>query len=602
MSRKRHFANVCWISLVLMVGPFMRVSSAQDLPPEVLGYADTVFYNGQVLTMDRDQPPINVTQAIAVRDGRVLAVGDSDRILRMAGPDTIRVDLEGRAVIPGVIDTHSHPNRYALSHYRQEYNLALVQSLLEQNVRYVNVRWESKETALSDFKRVAENVSPDELIYTTFRGNETSLALNRYDLDEVAPDNLLYVMIGSATQGIANTRMLDKILAMYGDRIPGILKDENGVPNGQIFGAAGTVIDQEVVPRVTPEVLAPFLKRELEEWVAIGVTTLSTRLKGNELTAYGLLDRAGELPLRLGYSHEIGRSNPFLERALKRFGNLQGHGTEWLWMIGISIGKPDGDGPGSRGNVCATPPKKVMLPGDIYPEGLCEWDMPGEPGADAVLVTNRYGYRVSGVHTFGDKGYLMMLDAYDQANQENSILGRSFGLDHGMMISPEIVKQSAQLDVTWSLQPPMFYSTYAAGVSRVYGEEYAHRWMLPVKSLIDAGAKVSYGADTHDDPQRQPMFSLEVLVTRKVLDGRVFGPREALDRDSALLMLTRWGAGYVLRDQELGSLEPGKLADLVVLDGNPLDPGIADENLSEIKVVATIIGGEVAYDPDDLVQ
>ena len=148
----------------------------------------------------------------------------------------------------------------------------------------------------------------------------------------------------------------------------------------------------------------------------------------------------------------------------------------------------------------------------------------------------------------------------------------------------------------------MFYSTYAAGVSRVYGEEYAHRWMLPVKSLIDAGAKVSYGADTHDDPQRQPMFSLEVLVTRKVLDGRVFGPREALDRDSALLMLTRWGAGYVLRDQELGSLEPGKLADLVVLDGNPLDPGIADENLSEIKVVATIIGGEVAYDPDDLVQ
>jgi hypothetical protein len=466
----------------------------------------------------------------------------------------------------------------------------------------VNVRWESKETALSDFKRVAENVSPDELIYTTFRGNATSLALTRYDLDEVAPDNLLYVMIGSATQGIANTRMLDKILAMYGDRIPGILKDENGVPNGQIFGAAGTVIDQEVVPRVTPEVLAPFLKRELEEWVAIGVTTLSTRLKGNELTAYGLLDRAGELPLRLGYSHEIGRSNPFLERALKRFGNLQGHGTEWLWMIGISIGKPDGDGPGSRGNVCATPPKKVMLPGDIYPEGLCEWDMPGEPGADAVLVTNRYGYRVSGVHTFGDKGYLMMLDAYDQANQEDSILGRSFGLDHGMMISPEIVKQSAQLDVIWSLQPPMFYSTYAAGVSRVYGEEYAHRWMLPVKSLIDAGAKVSYGADTHDDPQRQPMFSLEVLVTRKVLDGRVFGPREALDRASALLMLTRWGADYVLRDQELGSLEPGKLADLVVLDGNPLDPDIADENLSEIKVVATIIGGEVAYDPGNLVQ
>ena len=354
--------------------------------------------------------------------------------------------------------------------------------------------------------------------------------------------------------------------------------------------------EEEVIPPMPPEILAPVFKKELEEWVAIGVTTLSTRLKGNELTAYGLLDRAGELPLRLGYSHEIGRSNPFLERALKRFGNLQGHGTEGLWMIGISIGKPDGDGPGSRGNVCATPPKKVMLPGDIYPEGLCEWDMPGEPGADAVLVTNRYGYRVSGVHTFGDKGYLMMLDAYDQANQEDSILGRSFGLDHGMMISPEIVKQSAQLDVIWSLQPPMFYSTYAAGVSRVYGEEYAHRWMLPVKSLIDAGAKVSYGADTHDDPQRQPMFSLEVLVTRKVLDGRVFGPREALDRASALLMLTRWGADYVLRDQELGSLEPGKLADLVIIDGDPLSDIRATWNIH------TVIKNGKTYRLDDLLR
>lgn len=599
MIRKTRFSlaavTLRVMSIVVVSGAFCTISQAQQLPPEVLRYADTVLYNGQVLTMDRDQPPINVTQAIAVRDGRILAVGDSDRILKMAGPDTIRVDLEGRAVIPGFIDTHSHPNRYALSHYREEYNLAYVQSLREQNVRYVNVRWESKETVLSDFKRVAETVSPEEWIYTTSGGNSTSLALTRYDLDEVAPDNLLYVMIGSATQGIANTKMLDKVLEMYGDRIPGILKDEKGVPTGQIFGAAGTVIDQEVVPRVTPEVLAPFLKRELEEWVAIGVTTLSTRLKGNEVTAYGLLDRAGELPLRLGYSHEIGRSNPFLERDLKRFGNLQGHGTERLWLIGISIGKPDGNGPGSRGNVCATPPKLVMLEGDIYPEGLCEWDLPGEPGADAVLVTNRYGYRVSGVHTFGDKGYLMLLDAFDQANQESSILGQRFGLDHGMMVPPEVVEQSAKLGVTWSLQPPMFYDRYAAGVSRVYGEEYAHRWMLPVKSLIDAGVRVTYGADTHNDPQRQPLFSLEILVTRKVRDGRVFGPREAIDRATGLLMMTRWGADYMLRNEELGSLEAGKLADLVVLDKNPLDRNVPDEDLSEIKVVATIIGGEVVY-------
>jgi hypothetical protein len=91
------------------------------------------------------------------------------------------------------------------------------------------------------------------------------------------------------------------------------------------------------------------------------------------------------------------------------------------------------------------------------------------------------------------------------------------------------------------------------------------------------------------------MFNLEVLVTRRVKDGRVFGPREIIDRSTALLMLTRWGADYVLRNEELGSLEPGKLADLVVLDKNPLDRNVADEDLSEIKILATVIGGEVVY-------
>ena len=210
-----------------------------------------------------------------------------------------------------------------------------------------------------------------------------------------------------------------------------------------------------------------------------------------------------------------------------------------------------------------------------------------------MLAASRAGYRIAGTHTFGDKGFLMLLDAYAAANQESSILDKRFALEHGLMVSPEVVRKSAELGVIWSLQPPLFAGRYAGAVSRVFGEEYAHRWVMPVKSLIDAGARVTYGADTHRDPDRQPMFNLEVLVTRRTNDGRVFGPQEAIDRSSALLMMTRWGAYYVLREDILGSLEPGKLADLAVLDKNPLDPDIANEDLSEIKVVATIIDGKV---------
>jgi len=172
-------------------------------------------------------------------------------------------------------------------------------------------------------------------------------------------------------------------------------------------------------------------------------------------------------------------------------------------------------------------------------------------------------------------------------------VGKRFALDHGPMISQEAIRQAAELGVMWSLQPSILYR-YSGIIGQVWGEEIAQRWALPTKSLIDAGVKVAYGADRRDY-QKNPMFNLEVLVTRKNKDGRVYGEREKIDRATTLLMMTRWGADYVLRENQLGSLEVGKLADLAVLDQNPLDPNLQDEDLSEIKVVATIIGGEVIY-------
>ena len=584
------------ISLLLILGLGSLPATAQNYPPEILAYADLILYNGQVLTMDSDQPPIRVTEAVAVRAGRVQATGDDARILSMAGPDTQRVDLQGRAVIPGIVDTHSHPNSYALRHYERELAPAYVKFLEENNVRSTTVRWDSKETALADIKRVAESIPPGTWIYTNTRGNDVALNLiDRWDLDAVTPENPVYIRIGNGMWGIADSQIMEIVTDYYGPNLIGLIKNEEGVPTGRISGAAGTVIDQEVIPQTPPYALAPIYKKELDEWVAIGVTTLSTRLKGSEINGYGLLERAGELPLRLGYSHEVGRENPYLDGDLKRLGNIQGHGTEWMWMIGISIGIPDGNGPAGAGRSCTTLEKIEILPTDLYPEGMCFWDFPGEPGADAILAANRYGYRISGTHTFGDKGFMMILDAYNEANDENAIGGRRFSLDHGLMVSPEVLEGAKNSDVIWSLQPPQFYSRYAAGVSRVFGEEYAHRWMMPVKSLIDAGMRVTYGADTHDDPERAPMFNLEVLVTRRTHDGRVFGPRERIDRETAMLMMTRWGGYYLLREDQLGSLEPGKMADLVVLDKNPLDSGIPDEGLSDIQVLTTIIDGEVRY-------
>ena len=135
MKKKSRTIITLYVMILLFFGPF-RLAQAQNVPPEVLRYADLVLYNAQVLTMDRDQPPINVVQALAIRDGQIMAVGESDRILQMAGPDTVRVDLGGKAVIPGVVDTHSHPNSYALTHYDREITPPYLKFLRENHVWY----------------------------------------------------------------------------------------------------------------------------------------------------------------------------------------------------------------------------------------------------------------------------------------------------------------------------------------------------------------------------------------------------------------------------------------------------------------------------------
>jgi predicted amidohydrolase YtcJ len=596
------------IGVVLVVFLCAWVVQAQDLPPEVAHYADLVFYNGSVLTMDRDQAPFTVAEALAVRDGRILAVGEDDRILRMAGPDTRRINLDGKAVMPGIIDTHSHPHDYAIYEDVRGYQTILVRAYRKEGLRYITVNWDSRETALASIKKVADMAPEGEWIYTIYfpslaSGMVTSISsfFTRQDLDSVAPDHPVWIETGVGSSGIANTKMLKIITDTYGEDYPGYLRDEQGDLNGQMDGAIGEAVNEELIPHLPVELLAPLYRKELEKWVAVGVTTLSTRLNGEQISTFAHMDREGELPLRMAYSHEVGRLNPDLERYLRRFGGIQGHGTDWVWMIGISIANPDGDPPGAAhglgGGNCSTVDKVRMIERDIFPEGKCHWDDPGDPSRDAPAIVNRYGYRVSGVHNFGDKAVLQSLEAYEVANQEKSIVGKRFALDHGPMISQEGIKQAAELGAMWSLQPAVFYN-YAGIIGQVWGEEVAQRWGMPTKSLIDAGVKVAYGADRRDE-QMSAMYNLEIFVTRKTKSGRVYGEREKIDRATTLLMMTRWGAEYVLREGELGSLEKGKIADLAVLDQNPLDPNIPDDELSEIKFVATFIGGKlVSGSPD----
>jgi predicted amidohydrolase YtcJ len=328
------------------------------------------------------------------------------------------------------------------------------------------------------------------------------------------------------------------------------------------------------------------------------------------------------MPIRIAYVHQIGWWNPMPDRDLSNVGGLQNHGTDMLWLTGITPSPPD-DAVDSEGGVCSAAPKlrqivtdvvakemdfgdeRTVVTKDLYTDGpgLCRWRLPGGGvSEEAILAANRLGYRIAGTHTFGDLAIKDQLDVYEKADKDRPVKGRRFAIDHTMMVSPDVIQQAAKLGIIWSIQPKMGEGTRGDLTAMTYGEPIANRWIHPVRSIMNAGMMVTYGADGHGDKAR-PLWGMEFLVTRQNHRGVVWGAREAVDRATALLMLTRWGAYYVEREELLGTIEPGKRADLVLLDKNPLDSKeVADDKISEVKVLMTLVNGEFRFTAADFAK
>ena len=600
---------------LILVSNFVFVLQGQELPPEVIRYADMIFYNAKVLTMDRDETNFTITEAVAIRDGIILAAGQSQRILPMAGPQTQKLDLEGRTLMPGVIDTHSHPDNYSQRHFQGDFRAQLLALDLYKTAHISMLEWNDRQAALAKLKKVADTAKADQWTITSVGheiepGSVPRAKRLKEDFDRIAPNNPL-VLLQSTTHAVVNSIGLKILLDKYGD-MPGIYKDQTGQYTGYLFGGGRGALD-EILPLPPYDLLITPFRKELEEWAAMGVTVISTRLKPQYITPLSLLDRQGGMPIRIAYSHQIAWWNPMPERDLMNMGGLQGHGTDMLWMTGMAPSPPD-DAPDSEGGVCSEAPKirelvtdvvarelqigdrTHLVTKDLYPDGLCRWLQPGgEVSRQAVVAANRLGYRIAGVHTYGDKGILTMLDAFEEADKDRPVAGRRFAIDHTMMVSPEVIRRAAKLGIIWSAQPQMAESPRGDLTMMTYGETVVNEWLQPLNSIMQAGMRVTYGADTHGDRAR-PMFGLEYMVTRVNHRGVVYAPQEAIDRATGLLMMTRWGAEYIEREKELGSIEVGKIADLIVLDKNPLDArAVPDNQISDVKVLMTLVGGKIKF-------
>ena len=573
------------------------------------GEADIVLHNGKIVTVDES---FSVAEAVAISGNQFHAVGPNQAVLQLAGPGTLVIDLKGRTVVPGLVDTHRHIYSYAERAYGEELGPV-------KRKRYP-VDWRgvrSKEDALNQIQGLMEKYQfkPGEWVYFQNRlqfigGGSVEQAkilyddLNRWELDKVTPDNPVILSLGIPDFNgfLVNSTVIDMLWAEHGDFITKNGRywvDSGGRPDGHLEPPASRLILPFTYDR-DPEDLAVMYRKDLAELASMGVTTVSSRMPPDSYEAYKYMAARGELTLRLG----SGMLTHFgtvtdLDQGMKGLGELVGSGDDKLWVT--SVGPTAVDGASTR--ACTNQKRIGGAYGVIdgwFPMGQCHNDIEyrGAQGRAAPIQENYYRnwtfasarnrVRFANTHVAGDRSVGVLLTMMEQIQQQmGPSATQGWAFDHCDMVDPADFERAARVGVTFSC-----YAMNIERASRVaasYGEEVAHTFLSPVKSMLDAGVKVVFESDRNS----YEWVDLELFMTRKDLDGKVWGPQEKVDRVTALKMITSWAADYVLKGDKLGSIEPGKLADLVVLDRDYMT--IPEEQVSEIQPQITMLDGEVIF-------
>ena len=319
--RKRNGMDgtVFWVWTCL--GLSMTLGWAQspaNLPAEVIAYADLVFYNGKILTADEE---FTIVEAVAVRDGKFLARGDNDRILAMAGPRTRRVDLEGRILVPGFIDTHQHAS-------------FVTSPPSSRGGGFEENNFDTLESALETLKAKIQEAEPGEFIAVSSTSNKVvTQELNAALLDQVSPENPLYVR-GLNNQVVANSLVLKHVPP----DTPGILRDDQGRPTGQLRGGCRRNRSLRDKTLAGGGSFAGTSERLLSPPQSDGINHLDgTGPAAWKCLSFRDLMTRNELTMRVRVAHHFLRQNGFAEAYLKRLGNLTDVGNDMFKIIGTSV-------------------------------------------------------------------------------------------------------------------------------------------------------------------------------------------------------------------------------------------------------------------------
>ena len=549
----------------------------------MIRYADLILHNGKIVTVDER---FTIAQAVAVKKGKFLAVGKEKEILKFAGPETIKIDLKGKTVLPGLIDTHNQTLYHSLKRYASRSVPELQEKVVSGN---------SFQEFLDGIKAIAEKANPEEWTIARLESNEIAYDFWRKhsyrDLDRVASGRLVLILQG--TRGLTTSKGLEALRKRYGFdsellRLPGLV-DKEGKLTGRFRQEVVRLIQTDLIMQEKRRILGDAYYQALLDLAKYGITTWSSSIQPLQaLEALAELDRDGKLPVRFGYTHGLGfASLPYPAAVYEPLAAKQGHGSDFLWLIGASPATIDGSYP----NLCTSVKAREAI--KEREECLAK---PGDFKRVGIETIVRSGNRITGLHVAGDLALDHLMDAIEKASKEagfkpHEIQAKRHAADHCLM-NPrrDQYARIKRLGIIVSCAP-VYIELDAPRILRDYGEEYL-KWNVPVKSLTDAGIKTVMELDTELKPSKNVFYYIQLLLTREAA-GKVWNLSEKIERVTALKMFTRWAAEYVLKESVIGSIEPGKWADLIVLDRDYMT--VPEAEISKIQVVLTLVGGQIVY-------
>ena len=603
------------VSLLLLCGTM----SAQDMvtvPEEIAAYPDRIIHNGKIATMDDVSFGLNTSQgttaeAMAIRNGKIQAVGSNARILRMAGPETERIDVNGRTVMPGIIDAHTHIHNTSLNYWLSQnpevleavsraYVIAGTRdSELEQGVALsVEQHVEEAQPGLWAFVAVGSRGGPSGMAPGVAFLQERKFPRQR--LDQIAPNHP--VLLHSHPAYVMNSAAVAAMENLYGSQLSAEAVDEHGnAHNTAAQYNRELIIDQYFHTRVGQ--LAEIVEEGLAKSAAVGITTYNSHIMGLRfLDAFNMLARQKRMPLRFAYTHWFGFQAGYQEAGnfYRRMGDMAGMGNDYLWQTAVGLGSVDSGPP----RICST----MEAPRAVKEKEFCQ-NFAGTLTYEATKTAIANYQRVQVGHAYGDKSFDYVMDAIEEAMRDNPaitleyIRSRRITTDHcGFYPRKEQLPRMRRLGITIACGGNMLSRSYP-WLQR-YSPEYANR-ISPVRSAIEAGVRVvleDEGGSTvrRGNTAASYFRDASTLLTRRNEQGALVAPEEAIDRITLMKMMTSWAALFVLKEDVLGTLEPGKFADFLVLSKDYFT--IPIEEMPNTIPLMTVVGGKIVVLRNELAQ